>query len=192
MLIYFLAHIRKSKSPRSTIELNFDDWNNWSSDDQKTSGHYNSRSKRQQLSPIRTERLHRKLPSPVQTEASSFSGTSSSTTPATPVRTMSQPPPFLSASYARCSISPSREETPNLISEGLDSHKIAATIASALQPDKLESMVRTAIYHEVETQVQGFFKSRPDFVSQTMMSSYSSSAQPRQSTGTRKYRVRLF
>src|SRR5436305_11809169 len=52
-------------------------------------------------------------------------------------------------------------------------------------------MVRTAVYHEVEKQVQHFFRDRLDFVSQTI-SSYSPPVQhPRQSVGTRKYKVNV-
>jgi len=58
------------------------------------------------------------------------------------------------------------------ITEDLDKEQIATVVASVLHPENLESMVRTAVYHEVENQVRHFFKSRPDFVPQTI-SSYS-------------------
>jgi hypothetical protein len=44
-----------------------------------------------------------------------------------------------------------------ITNKDIDSHAIATTIASVMHPDKLESMVLTAVYREVEKQVQSFF-----------------------------------
>jgi len=66
----------------------------------------------------------------------------------------------------------SKETSTYNLSDDIDSDQIAATVANVLKRDNLESMVQIAVYHEIEKQVQHFFKDHPNFVSQTI-SSYS-------------------